>query len=298
MSRPRAVQSLKRVLRTAGIAMLAPLSPLARRAHARRPLVLAYHDPDPATFEAHLEALQRHYHVVPLAALLEVASSGRLELLPRHSAAITIDDGHARNRDLLDVCRRHGVCPTIFMCTRAEQGFWWSGLDGAEQHRLKRVPDSERRSAVAKIAAARDVTPARALTHEDVRVMAEASIDFEPHTRTHPVLPRCDESVARDEIAGSKADLEALLGRTCDVFAYPNGDYSDRDVRLVAEADYRWAFTTRPRFLGAGLDPLRLPRIVVRDDMPTFELLVRAGGMPGWIQSLLPDAAWSALQVR
>jgi peptidoglycan/xylan/chitin deacetylase (PgdA/CDA1 family) len=289
---------LKRALRTAGIAMLAPLTPLARRARARRPLVLAYHDPEPGTFEAHLETLERHYHLMPLAAVLDAVGSSQVERLPRHAVAITIDDGHARNRDLLEVCRRHGVSPTIFMCTRTGPGFWWSGLGGAEQRRLKRVPDSERRLAVAEIAAVRDVTPAQALTDEDVRVMAEAGIDFEPHTRTHPVLPRCDEAVARDEIAGSKADLEALLGRTCDVFAYPNGDYNDDDVALVAEAGYRWAFTTRPGFLGARLDPLRLPRIVVRDDMPAFELLVRAGGMPGWIQSRMPDRAWSALQVR
>lgn len=286
----------KAFLRAALFAILTPVSPLARLAQGHRPIVLAYHDPDPATFEAHLAALSRRHAIVPLATILSALAAGDLGMLPRRPLALTIDDGRRGNRAIAETCRRHEVRPTIFTCTGVSGRYWWSGLDPLEQRRLKSLPDVDRRDFL-KGRAAHDGAVREALDPDDIRTLS-TTFDFAPHTRTHPVLPHCDDATAADEIVGSKADLEGILGRRCEVFAYPNGDFGDRDVELVRGAGFRWAFGTRPGLAVPSSDPLRLPRIVVRDDAPAREALVRASGLPGRLQALIPPRMWSALQVR
>jgi peptidoglycan/xylan/chitin deacetylase (PgdA/CDA1 family) len=289
-------RGLKRGLRAAYLLSLAPFAPLFRAAQGQRVLVLAYHDPDPSTLKAHFAALGRRYSIVPLSEAVSALESGETAGLPRRPLAITLDDGHAGNRALLDVARRFGVRPTVFACTGiGEQGFWWSGIAPLEQRRLKGVPDGERRAYVEARPSTTGVM--RALDAAEILEMT-ADFDFEPHTRTHPVLPRCDDATAADEIAGSKRDLEQMLGSERDTFAYPNGEYSDRDIEAVRGAGYRCAFTTRPGFASSGDDMFRLPRVLVRDDAPVRELLVRASGLPGLLSRHVPRRLWSALQVR
>jgi hypothetical protein len=81
-------------------------------------------------------------------------------------------------------------------------------------------------------------------------------------------------------------------------WAWRNGDFGDRDAGLVASAGYAWAFTTRPGANDARTDRYRMYRMVVRDDAPAWEAVVRASGMPGRLQGLLPRRLWSTLQVR
>jgi peptidoglycan/xylan/chitin deacetylase (PgdA/CDA1 family) len=61
------------------------------------------------------------------------------------------------------------------------------------------------------------------------------------HTRTHPDLTRVSDDAAREEIAGSKADIERALGMTVDFLAYPGGAFNTRVAALAREAGYRAA---------------------------------------------------------
>lgn len=293
MSDVPAGRGLKRLLRSVVLGALAPLGPLGRLAQGRRPVVLAYHDPSPATLAAHLAALSRTHTLVPLAAALDAVAAADLSALPPHPLAVTIDDGRAGNAQLAAVCRAAGVRPTVFACTRVTGRYWWSGIAPLEQRRLKQLPDEERR----RLTAPAEGEPRESLTDEQIRALS-ADIDFQPHTRTHPVLPRCSDERAAEEIGGSRADLESLLGVSCDVFAYPNGDHGERDVAAVRAAGFRFALTTSPGLLAPGADPLRLPRVVVRDEAPAWEAVLRASLVPGRIQLLLPPGLRAALQVR
>ena len=102
---------------------------------------------------------------------------------------------------------------------------------------------------------------------------AEPLIDVQAHTRTHPWLPRLDDAQAREEIAGSKCDLEQHLGHPVTSFCYPAGLYGPREVRLVRDAGYRSAVTTDPGVNNAGIDLDRLRRTLVfrADDSGVFE---------------------------
>jgi peptidoglycan/xylan/chitin deacetylase (PgdA/CDA1 family) len=66
--------------------------------------------------------------------------------------------------------------------------------------------------------------------------------------------------VARREIRESREALERQLGKSCDLFAYPNGGFSAAARQILAEEGFRLAFTTERDAWTAECDPLLIPR--------------------------------------
>jgi peptidoglycan/xylan/chitin deacetylase (PgdA/CDA1 family) len=267
---------------------------VARHAvQSRRATVLAYHDPDPATLERHLTWLGSRYSFVPLEDILRALREGDMGSLPRRALAITLDDGWSGNALLAPLFRRHGVRPTIFLCTSivgTHRHFWWTHVPGhVERERLKALPTAQRLAQLAALGYEPEVEyPDRqALSLDEVTEMASVA-DFGSHCRTHPILPACDDELARSEIAGSAEDLEKMTGRRAGVLAYPNGDFSQRDVELVREAGYDGAMTIAAGYIDARSDPYRLNRIYIDDAAGVTELAACASGVYGglmrWIR--------------
>lgn len=131
--------------------------------------------------------------------------------------------------------------------------------------RLRILDDRERRQALEALRAQlgqRHRIIDCSLTQEELGELTRGGlIDIGAHTRTHPVLTQVTAEAARDEICGSKAGLEAYLGRPISAFAYPYGEYSTREVALVREAGFEIAFTTRRQFVTAECDVLQVPRV-------------------------------------
>jgi len=79
---------------------------------------------------------------------------------------------------------------------------------------------------------------------DDIRTIAAAGMDVESHTRWHRVLETLDARQLRDELVGSRHDLETALGRPVRAISYPVGRPPPAHVRrAVAEAGYRVGFT-------------------------------------------------------
>lgn len=90
------------------------------------------------------------------------------------------------------------------------------------------------------------------------------------HTLNHPALSELSAQSARQEIADSKALLEARLDRPVDHFCYPFGGRAEagiREAKLVAEAGYLTATTTRfgNIFRQHQAYPHMLPRVYLHD---------------------------------
>jgi peptidoglycan/xylan/chitin deacetylase (PgdA/CDA1 family) len=79
---------------------------------------------------------------------------------------------------------------------------------------------------------------------DDIRALANAGMDIESHTRSHRVLETLDRDQLRDELVGSRHDLEVQLGRPVRAIAYPVGRRPPIRVRrAVADAGYRIGLT-------------------------------------------------------
>jgi peptidoglycan/xylan/chitin deacetylase (PgdA/CDA1 family) len=82
------------------------------------------------------------------------------------------------------------------------------------------------------------------MTWDDVRVLADAGMDIESHSRTHRVLETLRDETLRDELVGSSRDLETEIGRPARAIAYPVGRRPPLRVRrAAAEAGYRIGLT-------------------------------------------------------
>jgi hypothetical protein len=136
---------------------------------------------------------------------------------------------------------------------------------------MKTLPDEVRRRAVSSlgdlpIGAA---TPT-ALAWDAARRMRAAGAELGGHTRTHPILPRCDDAVLVDELRTSRDTLARELDEVPTLFAYPNGSLDDRVVAATREAGYAHAFTTERGLFTRRTDPLRIPRLGVSE--PRYSL--------------------------
>jgi peptidoglycan/xylan/chitin deacetylase (PgdA/CDA1 family) len=101
------------------------------------------------------------------------------------------------------------------------------------------------------------------LGRREIAEMQRAGVSFHSHTRTHRDLTTLDSTDLETELAGSKRDLEALLGDPVDYIAYPFGKFDDRVADAARAAGYRAAFSVQPGFNRRGIDPFRIRRLDV-----------------------------------
>jgi peptidoglycan/xylan/chitin deacetylase (PgdA/CDA1 family) len=150
------------------------------------------------------ELTRRGFRFVPLETIVaHIEEHGRA---PAMTAAITFDDGwRDAHEHALPVLRKLGMTATFFVTT---------------DHLRRGLEDPVRMSAA------------------QLRELVTAGMSIGGHSRTHPDLTRVSEARAREEIAGCKADLEDVLGRSVPTFAYPRGTFNRRVVELTREAGY------------------------------------------------------------
>jgi peptidoglycan/xylan/chitin deacetylase (PgdA/CDA1 family) len=96
-----------------------------------------------------------------------------------------------------------------------------------------------------------------------LREWQAAGMELGAHSRTHPHLPACTDAELHAEVAGSKADLEDLMGAPVTQFCYPYGDLDVRVVAAVRQAGFSAATTTQRGRARPGDDLLVLRRILV-----------------------------------
>jgi peptidoglycan/xylan/chitin deacetylase (PgdA/CDA1 family) len=85
---------------------------------------------------------------------------------------------------------------------------------------------------------------------------------------THPDLGVVSAEVARREVEGGSARLDAELGAHSGLFAYPFGgrkNMSEENQRVVNQLGLRCCLSAYGGTVKAGADPLRLRRITISD---------------------------------
>ena len=238
-----------------------------------RVAILLYHDPKPAVFAKHIAYLSRYYTLISLDTLVAAIHRKDFSQIPPKSVVITIDDGHAGNIGLLPIFKQYQIRPTLYVCTQivnTHRHFWFKieGQSTTQKERLKRLPNTERLAHLKETTGfeSEKVYPYRqALNIAEMQEMIE-STDFQPHTRFHPILPRCTQTECQQEILGSKADLEKFLGLTCTHFSYPNGDYTEREIGIVKAGGFRSARTTDIGWNTPHTPPYQLKAIPITDE--------------------------------
>lgn len=115
----------------------------------------------------------------------------------------------------------------------------------------------------------------------EVREMEQSAwVSFGAHTMNHPMLTcLTDEREVADEIRESRVVLEEKLGHPVRAFAYPYGDFGEREVRGVQQAQIPWAVTTVEGINTPQTDPHLLHRIVVGEHQHWLVLAAKVAGV-------------------
>jgi len=285
-----------KILRYSGLAFL------FREGFQRNRLsILMFHDIDQKTAKQSFEYLTRHYNIISLQTYLEARQSGDLSRLPKKALIITFDDGHKQNYQIYPILQSLGVPATIFLCSGivdTHRHYWFKeNKTGLSTDSLKKISHQERlqKLAVAGFQPEKEYEDRQALTKEEIEEMKTA-IDFQAHTVFHPCLPTCTRAEAKWEIDTSKQDLETKYDLDIRAFAYPNGDYSDRDIDLLKEAGFQLAVTVDHGYNTSDTDLFRLKRLSSNDTSNMDELIVKASGLWGFIKKLSgkkPGQGWT-----
>lgn len=86
---------------------------------------------------------------------------------------------------------------------------------------------------------------ARSMNHAELLSLADGElVEIGAHTRFHPMLPQLSLEQQKDEIVGSKHELEEIVGKRVHGFAYPNGRDTVDAKRIVYEAGFSYACTS------------------------------------------------------
>ncbi|HEY7697700.1 MAG TPA: polysaccharide deacetylase family protein [Vicinamibacteria bacterium] len=288
----------------------------------RRFLILCYHRVNndghpfftgtPVTlFRRQMEALRRHFTVLPLG---ELAERARHRDLPRNGVAVTFDDGYRDNyENAFPVLRELDLPATIFLTTDAVDGnslLWHDRVFDAFHRtrrnearfedqvlplgaadraasltivlaRLRRSSPPERDRRIESLLEELGIGPGapggwEKLTWHQVREMASHRISFGAHTLDHPILTFVSEEEARRQTRRSKERIEAELGSKVTMFAYPNGAPSDFDPaiqRIVLEEGFSLAVTTIFGANDESTSPYSLRRTGMWGDDPQLSTL-------------------------
>ena len=288
----------------------------------RRFLVLCYHrvndDAHPFftgtpvdLFRKQMEALRRHFKVLPLT---ELAERARRRDLPKNGVALTFDDGYRDNyTNAFPVLRDLGLTATIFLSTDAIDGnalLWHDRVFDAFHRtrttearfekenlplgpadrgaslaivlaRLRRSSPEDRDLRIESLLEELGIEPGvpggwEKLSWQEVREMASHGISFGAHTLDHPILTFVGEEEARRQIRESKRRIEQEIGLPVTAFAYPNGSAGDFDGstrKIVEEEGLSLAVTTVSGANDVSTDPYSLRRTGMWGDDPQLSTL-------------------------
>jgi peptidoglycan/xylan/chitin deacetylase (PgdA/CDA1 family) len=99
---------------------------------------------------------------------------------------------------------------------------------------------------------------------DQLRDLAKRGHGIHSHSRTHPRLSSLSTADIERELAGSKADLEAILKAPVTRFSIPGGDYDDRVVDAARRAGYSAVLNSVEGYNSTKTSPFLLQRFTPR----------------------------------
>ena len=188
----------------------------------------------PDQFAAQLAALRRWgYETISFNDWLAYRRGERA--LPRRPIILTFDDGYRSTYEIAwPLLQRYGFGATLFI-----------------------VSDLIGKTNVWDV----DEIQEPLLGEAEIAQLRAGGVEFGSHTRTHLPLTTISPPQAVEELRGSRAALERLLGEPVRVLCYPYGKQNAATRTLARSAGYEAAVIARRRLNSRSADPLRLTRL-------------------------------------
>lgn len=155
------------------------------------------------------------------------------------TAIVTFDDGHRSNAErAMPVLYGLGLCGVFFVTTD------WIGQPGY-------------------------------MSAGQLRDLVSTGMLVGAHGRSHRYLSDLPAGEIDDELRGSRARLEDLLGVEVPAMSLPGGRLSRLVRKRAVAAGYRFMFTSRIALAATAGDPLDIPRIPMTNRLPADGFIER-----------------------
>ena len=254
---------------------------LFRFVYRNKVIIIYYHKIHPTIFENHVKYLKKKYTIISLQTFLSNKSKNE-----KNRLIITFDDGHVDNFKLLPILKKYSVPITVFITTgliNTKKGYWFSleGLTNPIKKMLKTLSDEQRLSYLKEnfdYSDEKNFDSPQSLSITQIENMSEW-VDFQSHTITHPCLIRCNAEKSLLEISGSKLELEKITGKEVNTLAFPNGDYSEREVEFALNSGYKCLMSGIPGVNNTKKNMVVMFRNSTGDTSNTHELALRVVGL-------------------
>jgi peptidoglycan/xylan/chitin deacetylase (PgdA/CDA1 family) len=172
--------------------------------------------------------------------------------------------------------------------------------------RCKEIPNGEKLTAIQQLAQSLEVDlPAKApsqrygaMSWEDLRKAERGGMTFGPHTVTHPVLSRTDDTQSSHELRESWRRLKEETSNAVPVFCYPNGrfkDFSQREIGTLKDLGFLGAvvgesgYASARRFDETPSSPFGVQRFPYPEDLGHFLQVVT--GLER-VKSIVRERSW------
>lgn len=219
----------------------------------------------PENFRAQMAWLKKNdWKTLSTASFAEALASG--QIAPK-SVLITFDDGYLDNWVYAHpVLQEFGQQATIFLITG------WIGEGAKRAHAGQpNVPEVPNHQQAMAAAAAGHVDPSF-MRWSEVEAMRQAgTAQFHSHTHRHTrwdqtiADPEARDAALADDLARSRATLDARLGERSPHLCWPQGYFDARYQAIAQAAGFSHLYTTEPGVVRADVDRQRIPRLVVKD---------------------------------
>jgi len=193
------------------------------------------------------------YQTITFADLRNYFAFGKA--LPEKPVILTSDDGYQSvYTNAFLILKKYGYKMTVFLI----DGY----IGNSEAERRLNDFDKNEKSVVTR----------PMLIWPEVAAMANYGIEFGSHGVTHSPLNQISLEAAKNEVAASKADIEAHLKRPCIFLAWPHDGVTDELIALLPQLGYAGAI----RYSGGVLDVshvnlYNLPRVPFTNDIGANE---------------------------
>lgn len=277
------ITGIHKILRLSGIALF-----FREVVNRRKLTVLLYHKVEPKVFKVHMQWLVKHYNFISLADLISDRA------LPIKPLMITFDDGHADNFLLLPEIKRCRIPVLIFITTgliNTKRRFWFDVVGEREELlRLMSINNDEKNRYLAEeydYALDKEYAERSVLSEEEISIMKSSKlVTFQPHTVSHPVLPRLSDEVMKNEIKESINMLESI-GIQSLSFASPFGKHGPREESYLRECGIKYLFTTDDgvnKSIPADLAKIR--RVGIPEEASLDNCIARVSGLWSFVRNI------------
>ena len=173
----------------------------------------------PDAFREHMSVLARRANPVSIDALVACVRDRRI--LPKGAVAVTFDDGY---KDLMEfalpVLKEFRIPAAFFIVS--------GGVGGTDAwNRIEGLPHEP------------------VMSWDDLKKLRDEGMTIGSHSATHARLDVMHDEALREEVEGSRRELQSHLGIQVRHFAYPQGRFSKEAEKEVAAAGYAAGWATR-----------------------------------------------------